>query len=829
MSGNLPPAPPPGGPPGAPPGPPGGPMAPGAPAGMGAPQLQPLGLQPPPPPPLPPPLGPQTQFQAAPGMMTPPITDTNPDAKLISRDAPEPPEARRKLVERWHSRVKDAKRFWKHDFDRMRSNMEFVNGRQWDNDPLRRAAGENRRQRRDDRYVANIALRHVLQRTAELYPNNPTVKAKQRKKIIATTWDGTEAALQQAEAAMSNAAQMAAQTGMPPMPPSPQTMAILQDATQVKQYNEMMDRISNTLEILYDYEIQAQVHPFKAMMKMTVRRAIVTSVGFVKLGFQRAMKMSPEIEARIADMSERLANIERLSQDIADGEIEPDSADAESLRISIQTLASESQLIVREGLTFDYPDSTAIIPDKKCRALRGFLGSDWVAQEYLLSLDEIQEVYGVDVAKGYTAYDEHGSPTTSANEAHYDAGGRDSGDTPSCGCVWEIYSRKDGAVFVVCDGYKDFLQEPDKPDAELERFWPWFAFVLNEGYDTKVLYPQSDIDLLRDMQLELNRARQGLREHRRANRPKTAISAGILEEADKDKLRTHPANALIELNALAPGQKIDDVLQVIKMPPIDPAVYDTAPTFDDLLRVLGSDQADQGSTSGATATEVSVAQFSQHTDLSSVTDDMNDMLTELARGAGQLLMLNVSQQVVQEVVGPGAVWPQLNREVIVKNVYLEVDAGAEGDPNRQQDIQNLTQLLPILQRVPGISPEWMARQIIDRMGANIDITDAFAEGMPSIEALNQLMSTPPAAPPGAPGEAPTGAGKGPPRPGDPSQDPNQQGPQGLTNSDQTGPGTAGPLGPRVPPLQVFGVNGNRPGTGGALPRMRPGRGGMPTP
>jgi hypothetical protein len=85
--------------------------------------------------------------------------------------------------------------------------------------------------------------------------------------------------------------------------------------------------------------------------------------------------------------------------------------------------------------------------------------------------------------------------------------------------------------------------------------------VLNEGYDDRLPYPQSDIDLLRDMQLELNRARQGLREHRRANRPKTAVAAGVLEEPDKDKLRNHPANALLELNALAPGQKIDDVLQ----------------------------------------------------------------------------------------------------------------------------------------------------------------------------------------------------------------------------------------------------------------------------
>lgn len=779
------------------------------------------GMPPPMPPPMTAPPGPN-MFEASPGMMSPPITDTNPDAQLIDRKPPEPEPARKALVNRWQSRVREARSYWKPAFERMRANMSFVNGEQWETDTRRRRR-RRRDAERDERYVANIALRHVLQRTAELYPQNPTVKAKQRPKIMATVWDGTEQALQQAQMGMQNAMGM----GMMPLP---QVQAVLEDASKVKQYDQLMSRVAKTLEILYEYNIEEQTHSFKTMMKMTVRRAIITSVGYVKLGFQRAMKMDPAIEARIADMSERLANIERLAQDMADGEFEDDSADAESLRLAVKALSEEPQLIVREGLSFDYPDSTSIIPDKKCRTLRGFLGTDWVAQQYILTPDEIQEVYGVDVGHDYSVYDDDGNTNESVVSRHYEAGGNDKDDKQGNACVWEIYHRKDGLVYVVCDGYCDFLQEPSPPDAEISRFYPWFAFVMNEGYDENSLFPQSDIDLLRDMQLELNRARQGLREHRRANRPKTVVAAGVLEEVDKDKLKTHPANAVLELNALAPGQKIDDVLQVVKNPPIDPAVYDTAPTFEDILRVLGSDQADQGTTSGATATEVSVAQFSQHTDTSSVTDDMNDLLTDLARAGGELLILNVSAQVVQEIVGPGAVWPQLDRQTVAKNVFLEVDADANGSPNKQQDVQNIVQLVPILQRVPGISPEWLARQIIQRMGDDIDMTDAFAEGVPSMEALNQLMSTPPPVPGQAPGdekEAPTGAGKGPPRPAQPDQDPNAQGPQGLTNSTG-GPGTEGSLGPRVPPLQIYGRNGNRPGTGGGMPRMRAG-GGMPTP
>ena len=762
-----------------------------------------------------------------PGTMPGPVDPTmlvEEDQTYVNRKKPEPDEPRRKLVSRWQDRVKRAKRHWEKPFKRMRENMEFCEGRQW---PQLATTGK-----RDDRYVANICLRHVLQRTAELYPNNPTMKAKTKPKMVARVWDGTEQQLVMAQ----QSSQMAVMSGMMP---DPNAMMILQDASLVKQFEETMHKVGKTLELLYDYNIMEQNHSFKSSMKMSIRRAIITGVGFIKVGFQRAMTMAPEIEHRIADMSERLANIERLSADFADDELDMDGADAESLRLAIQSLVAEGQLVVREGLSFDYPDSASIIPDPRCRTLRGFLGADWVAQQYLLTEDEIEEIYMVDVGTSFTAYSENGE--TNGYQASYKAGGSSTrggpnegeGDMPyDLACVWEIYNRKDGTVYVVCDGYPDFLQEPMPPEVSTTRFWPWFSIVLNEGYDEKTLYPQSDIDLIRDMQLELNRARQGLREHRRANRPKTAVAAGLLEEADLEKLRTHPANALLEMNALAPGQKIDDVLQVIHMPPIDAAVYDTGPVFEDVLRVLGSDQADNGTTSSATATEVSVAQFSQNTDLSSTIDDINDVMTEMAQAASQILILNVTQETVQKVVGPGAIWPQLDKQTIADNVFLEVDVGANGPPDRQEDVQVLTQLVPLLQRIPGISPEWLARQLIRRMGDDVDLEAAFAEGVPSMEALNQLMAQPPA-PPGGPDaaggpEAPQGAGKGPPRPPGPAEDPNAQGPAGFTNA-MTGPGTAGPLGPRVPPLQVYGRNGNRPGTGGGLPRGAMSNPGLPTP
>jgi hypothetical protein len=316
----------------------------------------------------------------------------------IDREAPDPREERRRLVARWEGKVQRARAHYKRDFERMKANTEFVLGAQWtDGKPLVGA------DEKDDRYVANVSLRHVQQQVANLYPNNPKVKFVKREKIMAQAWDGDAASLAQAQQAMQLNAQ-AMTVGLPQRPLDPQTQQILTDFQAVQTYDKMIGRIGKTLQILWDYNVDEQVHSFKSMMKLTVRRASITGVGYVKLGFQRAMQLRPEIEQRLADMTERLATIERLAADVGDGVVREDSAEVEQLRVAVQSLQTEGQLVVREGLTFDYPDSWAMIPDTKCRSLRGLLGADWVAQEFLLSPDEIEEVWKVDVGKSHTAY-----------------------------------------------------------------------------------------------------------------------------------------------------------------------------------------------------------------------------------------------------------------------------------------------------------------------------------------------------------------------------------------------------------------------------------------
>lgn len=688
----------------------------------------------------------------------------------IARGTPDPAERRAALVEHWTTTLTSAREYWnKQAFDRIRTDMAFAAGRQWTAGS--RPSDDRFIDGKDDRYVANITLRHIAARTAAIYGKNPKIVAHKKPRLLSTVWDGNMQTLQ--------AAMQAAQAN--PLDPTPNM--IVQDALNAMSQGQMLSNMARTLEILFQHEIDEQPVPFKVQMKATIRRGLTTGVGWVKLGYQRIMRLPPEVDAQISIYEQQLATLERLSADMADHEIQENEAKAEQLRLALAELARTEQIVVREGLTFTYPHSTAIIPDPNCQQLRGFIGASWVAEEYFLTPDRIKEIYRVDVTAG--ARDgKSARQYARRNDGAFDreesaAFGRNADKGQTYHCVWEIYNREDGLVYVVCDGYPDFLAEPAAPDVKLERFYPWFGFVVNEVYADDMVFPPSDVFLMRDMQMELNRARQGLREHRRAALPRTYVRKGALSEDDKDQLRMPTAHLVVEMESLQPGEKIEDVLQDYSGPAIDPRLYDPGPAYEDYLRTLGQQEANLGGTRGATATEASIAESSRVSSVGSVVDDLDEFLGELARSAGQVLLMECSKQRVMQVVGPGAVWPELKRDEIAREIYLDVKAASTGRPNQTQEVQVAQTIFPMLMQIPGISPEFMARELLRRMDDRLDVTDAFAPGVPSVMMMNRAQ----AAASGASGAAPGG----PPTAAPPQDDPNAQGPEGAANAPSTEP------------------------------------------
>src|SRR6478609_2295738 len=261
--------------------------------------------------------------------------------------------------------------------------------------------------------------------------------------------------------------------------------------------------------------------------KSLVRRTKVNGVGYVKLGFQRQNGMNPEIAAKIDDMRDQLAKTQRLVEDEHNDRIKEDSADAAELQYQLETLSKEPEIVIREGLVFDFPRSTQIIPDLDCVHLKSFAGCSWIVHEMELTENRIEEIYGIDVAGQYEPV------RTPALSTSADLTG-----APAKARVWEVQHKRGGEVFTLIEGYPDFVRKPSAPDVKLDRFWPIFTLVFNEvEHDTDV-FPPSDVWQARHIQNEYNRSRDALREHRIAARPQYIASKGRLGDTDKDKLRS---------------------------------------------------------------------------------------------------------------------------------------------------------------------------------------------------------------------------------------------------------------------------------------------------
>lgn len=681
-------------------------------------------------------------------------------------------------VKRWEAKHKEA-------FDKMKRDTKFVantKGEQWEGD--------------QDKYVANITLRSIEQKVSTLYARNPRVRAQRKAMLDNIVWDGRAETLQTAIATVTmlqqgmqamGAANMGVPGAIMPPQPAPQpmmdpgtAMAILQEASATRQRRDMLDKIGKTAEVLFHHYIDHARPGFKSQMKQAIRRSATCGVAWVELGFERIYDgHKPETETKMKDARDQLRSLGAELHDLEKGDIQIDDPRGAAIALQLRAWANEPDMLAREGLVFDFPRSWDVIPDCDCRQLVGLIGARKLARRYMHHPLQLKAMFGVDLGESFTAYQ------PPPGEKRWVSGNGVDGDKGMA--VWyRVWDSEAGLVYTVCDGYPDFLCEPAPPDIRTEQFFPLYPIVLHEvenGED--VLFPPSEVDLIRHQQKEINRSREALRQHRIAASPYWLTQANILSDEDKQRLQARAPHEVIELKALSSQRKALDVFQAGPVSPIDPNLYSDQSIMQDVLRVTGAQEANLGPTSGNTATEAGIAESSRAQSITSNTDDLNETLSLLARDACAVMLREVSAETARQIAGPGALWPQdEGEEDFSALVYLDIVAGSMGRPNRIQDVANFERIMPYMLQLPGVNPDWLARRAVEFMDDAVDIDDALLAGIPSIIAINAAMK--PGAGAGMPSPADPNGGGGQPT-GDPATDPAAQGGEGEDN-DETGMG-----------------------------------------
>jgi hypothetical protein len=684
--------------------------------------------------------------------------------------------------------IREDKDFHKKAFERMREDMFMAHN------------GYDKVEWSDSLYSANVAGRHVKTKTAALYAKNPKATAKRCERLDFAVWDESPESLmlafqtiQQAQMAQQQAAMTPEMTAMGQMVPGQVQLPpgfdfaqqVIADYQQGSQYRKQMDKYGKTLEILFAKALREQQPvDFKTSAKALVRRACTCGVGYVEINFQRETGPRAGLGEQLSDARARLDHLRVLIERAGEGDITEEMAEAAELETSINVLTSEPEIVLREGLVFDFPASTRVIPDKLTKQLVGFLGARHLTIEYLFTVEQITELFpDVDLKTyGYKGYNADGSLSSGPAQRSFDFAGEgdmddyetDQNEGKGLVCVWKHYDKMTGAVYYVADGYPHFLREPAAPDVFVEGFWPVYALTFNATESETQLFPLSDVRLLRHQQMEHNRSRQGMREHREAGRPRFGTSKGLLDEEGRESLMKAKAFDVIEMNK-DPGTRIADVLEAIPVPGVDPNLYMTEPFEQDRMLSVGASEAAYGGMSKATATESAISASSTKSSDDASIDDLDAFLTMIARDSGIILQREMSEEQVKKTVGPGAVWPTLSLQDIASEIYLEVEAGSSGKPNQAVAVDNFMKLAPILTTIPGVNQTALAKEGVKRLDDRLDVNEFIIANAPSIVAQNQMA----------------GAAQATPAAGDPAGDPNQQGAEGAQNA----PGPAQPESP----------------------------------
>lgn len=628
-------------------------------------------------------------------------------------------QADQATVKLWQNRIRDAKKKFAPDFKRMKANMEFTTGLQW----------PNQVDLEDDRYACNLTLRLVNQKVATLYARNPTAEVTRRKQLDYQIWDEDINSLMPAlEAAHS----MVGAGGVLP----PNLEMLLQDVQAGKQRAKLVEQVCKTLNITYQYFVDVQKPDFKEQAKAMVRSAVICSVGYVKPIYCSTANPSYHSVSSIDMLATKEARIARAKEILADrqvNEIGDEDAEMGTLKSLLMSIGASEALQdgdkLPERLEFDFPMSTSIIVDPRCRNLKEFVAARWIAQEYVMPIDEINALFQVDIDVGSgdgKAIEKEISQDTLQVNPNRDSNSSTDPFKRHLVSLYEIFNYNDKTRLFVVEGWKDYVVHPEPIFPSVSGFWPIQALVFNDTVvdpDTRAsIYPPSDVDLVRSAQREWNRTRNALRDQRNANAPKYIVRKGYLTDEDILKLKNAEPNAVIQLEGIPPDVEPSKFIQIMQVAQIDPAVYDTAPLEQDLMLSGGAQQANIGPAQpNVTATVGTIAEQSRMTVSSSNIDDLDGVLSRLAQSGGEMLLRALPQEFVKRIAGPGAVWPELAREDFVNEIQISIKAASSGRPNKAVEIANFQQIAPILLQ-SGANPFAVVAEGVRRLDDALDVT-----------------------------------------------------------------------------------------------------------
>ena len=260
--------------------------------------------------------------------------------------------------------------------------------------------------------------------------------------------------------------------------------------------------------------------------------------------------------------------------------------------------------------------------------------------------------------------------------------------------MWDGDSQ---TVYTFAKGARSYAREPYCPEWTGERWYPFFALWFNDVDGS--LDPISDVETQIDLQAEYAHLRSKIKDTR--DKQKTTMvgrKAGDMQATDIERINASEGVDIVFIGG-NPDVPISQDLQQAPSPQLNLQLFDPAMIMRDSEMALRSGDAARGYINKAkTATEAEIMNMGLQSFTAERQDTVEDMLTDMAKYALEILLLSYSDSDVKQVVGASAFWQQMPIDAVFKYLSLNIRAGSMSKPNKFKDREQWMQLLPVLQQ-----------------------------------------------------------------------------------------------------------------------------------
>lgn len=517
----------------------------------------------------------------------------------------------------------------------------------------------------------------------------------------------------------------------------------------------------------------------KGRGKATVRSALTSSFGLVKVMYQRDIREDPIIKARMNDTQDNILEVERLLADLEDPDqrstMEAKQAELEQLMASLN---EQVEITAAEGLVIDRVMTDNFLIDTSVCEFWDYKDADWLCQIIPMKKSQAEATYKMklDKAKAYSDGEKRG-----AHDGRF-ASASSSLEEDRQIAILEIWDKNTQRVYTMAEGCDHWLREPYSPPKAGERWFPFFLLPF-QVVDGQFVAP-SLVDLTERLQEEHNQARDRFNKHRDLCLPGWIAGGDITEKS----IKRYTDSELGEITIIdTEGKPLNQVIVPRQHPPIDPQVYDTAAVRYDWEQVTGMQDAARSTVvQPKTATEASIMQQSLAGRVSEFRDQVEDWLQEIAQYAAQVLLFELTPAQVERIMGPPEMqmidtpmgpiespvksydWPELSREEVFDMIEMKIRAGTTGAPDKLEQQDSWSKVLPIVQGLVTQIMQVMAsgmdadplvnllRETVKRFDERLEVDQFIPKAPPPPPPMPAMPGMPPGMPQGMPPGAPPG-------------------------------------------------------------------------